>query len=626
MTSIGNGAFYACGLTSVTCNRKTPPSISSNTFSSYTATLYVPYGCEAVYRAAAYWSSFGTIIEDAGSIISFADDAVKAICISNWDTNSDGDLREAEAAAVTDLGEVFKENATITSFDELQYFTGLSTIAICAFYNCTSLTSVSIPENVTSIGSYAFEGCSGLTSVIIPESVTSIGHYAFYDCGGSLTVNCNIPNTNLNTPTDSPFYGSSFDTVIFGNNVTSIGDNGFYGCFDLSSITIPNSVTFIGMGAFSCCWGLNSIQVESGNSKYDSRNDCNAVIETSTNTLIAGCKNTVIPSTVTSIDHRAFYGCSGLTSISIPNSVTDIKNYAFYSCTDLISITIPNSVTTIGAASFRSCSGLISVSLPNNLRGFGEQAFGNCRNLTSVVSKDPEPWYYITNHFQDVASTCTLTVPYGTRDAYIAAGWTTSVFKGGVVEETEAEVTVGSSGLATFCSYAPLDFTGVSGLKAYIASGFEPSTGTLVLTRALKVPAGEGLYLVGDAGTYEVPISETDMIYSNLLKGVTTATTISPTDGSYTNFILANGSHGVGFYTLSAAGELSAGKAYLQIPTASLSSGVKAISVIFDDDETAIQNIKEETNVQGIYNLQGQQVNAPKSGLYIINGKKVVIK
>ena len=115
------------------------------------------------------------------------------------------------------------------------------------------------------------------------------------------------------------------------------------------------------------------------------------------------------------------------------------------------------------------------------------------------------------------------------------------------------------------------------------------------------------------------------MFYSNLLRGVTTATTIYPTDGSYTNFILANGSQRVAFYSLSEAGELAAGKAYLQLPTASVSE-VKAISVIFDDDEDAIQSIEEESQTERIYNLQVQHVTAPKNGLYIVNGKKVFIK
>ena len=181
-------------------------------------------------------------------------------------------------------------------------------------------------------------------------------------------------------------------------------------------------------------------------------------------------------------------------------------------------------------------------------------------------------------------------------------------------------------GYATYCSTRALDFSDVSEVRAYIASGFSPSTGKLVLTRVDEVPAGEGLYLVGDPGTYEIPFTTTDMMYSNLLKGVTTATTIYPTEGSYTNFILTNGIHGVGFYTLSVSGELAAGKAYLQLPTASVSN-VKAISLVFDDDDaTAIQDIEGYIKAESIYNLQGQKVNQPKQGLYIINDKKILIK
>ena len=143
------------------------------------------------------------------------------------------------------------------------------------------LSSVSLPSTILTIGNFAFYGCSGLTSITIPNTVTSIGKQAFQDCSG------------------------------------------------LSSITIPNRVTSIGNYAFSGCSGLTSITVSSGNTKYDSRNNCNAIIETSSNKLIFGCKNTVIPNNVTSIGSKAFYYCSGLTSITIPNGVTSIGTNAF---------------------------------------------------------------------------------------------------------------------------------------------------------------------------------------------------------------------------------------------------------------------------------------------------------
>ena len=185
VTNIEICAFYGCSsLTSVTVENPTPITISSDDFTNCkNATLYVPAGSKAAYEAADYWKDFKEIIEiDPNPAITFADNAVKTICVANWDTNGDGELSMAEAAAVTELGDVFKGNEEITSFDELQYFTGLTSIEKDAFAGCTNLTSVTIPNSVTSIGNGAFFDCSGLTSVEIPNSVTSIGRWAFSSC------------------------------------------------------------------------------------------------------------------------------------------------------------------------------------------------------------------------------------------------------------------------------------------------------------------------------------------------------------------------------------------------------------------------------------------------------------
>ena len=144
-------------------------------------------------------------------------------------------------------------------------------------------------------------------------------------------------------------------------SVTSIGEGVFYLCESLTSIEIPNSVTSIGVCAFIGCSSLTSIVVDSGNSIYDSRNDCNAIIETASNTLVAGCQNTIIPNIVTSIGNDAFSSCESLTSIEIPNSVTSIGDYAFSQCSSLTSIEIPNSVTRIGNYAFYLCESLTKI-------------------------------------------------------------------------------------------------------------------------------------------------------------------------------------------------------------------------------------------------------------------------
>ena len=224
----------------------------------------------------------------------------------------------------------------------------------------TTVTYSGVTYSVTAIGDYAFMDCYGLTSITIPNSVISIGYMAF----------------------DS--------------------------CYRLTSITIPNSVTTIGNSVFSGCSGLTSIVVASGNPTYDSRNDCNAIIETASNTLIYGCMNTIIPNSVISIGEGAFYHITSLTSIDIPNSVTAIGDIAFCNCTSLTSIDIPNSVTTIGRDAFYGTTwynnqpdglvyaGLVaykykgtmpsgtSIILRNGTLGIAGFAFLDCSNLTNI--------------------------------------------------------------------------------------------------------------------------------------------------------------------------------------------------------------------------------------------------
>ena len=303
----------------------------------------------------------------------------------------------SKVAEVTSNPNGYSGNVVIPEsviYNDVTY--SVTSISGVAFGSCSGLTSVTIPNSVTTIGDYAFYWCSGLTSVTIPNSVTSIGYAIFYNCSGLISVT--IPNSVTSVGNSAFSRCSGLTYVTIPNSVTSIGAEAFYRCSGLTSVTIPNSVTNIDDGAFAFS-GLTSIEVESGNTKYDSRDNCNAIIETASNALVAGCKSTVIPNSVTSIGAEVFISCSGL-----------------------ISITIPNSVTSIGGGAFYGCSGLTSVNIGNGIKSIYYQAFALCPNLTDVTcyaENVPSTDYGAFN--ESYIEFATLHVPSSSVNAYKTA-------------------------------------------------------------------------------------------------------------------------------------------------------------------------------------------------------------
>lgn len=254
-----------------------------------------------------------------------------------------------------------------------------------AFQDCTDLITVQLPSSISYIGFYSFSGCTNLTSVNIPNSVSSIGVCTFENCISLESIN--IPY-NVSVISNGAFRGcSSLSSITLKNNLKEIREEAFFGCSSLTAITIPINVTIIGENAFGGCTKIESIKVESDNNTYDSRNSCNAIIEKSSKTLIAGCKKTRIPGNITSIGNYAFNGCSSLSSITIPNNITSIGNNAFNGCSGLKIIEIPSSVETIDYNAFRGCSRLKIVDIGEGVTGIGSYAFGYCSELAYVTCR-----------------------------------------------------------------------------------------------------------------------------------------------------------------------------------------------------------------------------------------------
>jgi hypothetical protein len=291
----------------------------------------------------------------------------------------------------------------------------LSKIGYRAFYNCSSLSNIKIPESVTSIGSWAFGNCSSLTSINIPEGVTSIESCVFYRCSSLTSI---ILPESVTSIRNSAFYDcSSLISINIPESVTSIGYWTFEYCSSLTSINIPESVTSIGYSAFYGCSSLASINIPEGVTS----------IESSVFYRCSSLTSIILPESVTSIGNSAFYGCSSLTSINIPEDLTSIGNYAFYDCSSLISINIPESVTSIGNYAFYGCSSLISINIPESVTSIGYYAFYNCSSLTSI--NIPEGLISIGNYaFYGCSSLISINIPESvTSIGYYAFGYCSSL-------------------------------------------------------------------------------------------------------------------------------------------------------------------------------------------------------
>ena len=346
---------------------------------------------------------------------------------------------------------------------------GVTSIGCSAFACCTELVSIIIPNSVKSIGAYAFDFCPSLTEIVIPSGVSIIYAYTFRHCGlSSITIPDGVTNIGVEA-----FYGcKNLKNVSIPASVTTISEEAFHNCESLTSISIPASVTSIEYDAFAHCNNLTNITIDKNNKVYDSRNNCNAIIETNTNTLLYGCKNTVIPNGITSIERNAFFDCVDLASITIPNGIVSIGYDAFCMCTGLTNITLPDSITCIGEDAFydtgyynnpsnwdgdslyigchlievkesvtgsyiiengtktiadgacSNCKNLIDVTIPGSVRNIGDGIFWRCDKLKSIKVSSENKVFDSRNNCNAIIETKSNSLMLGCKNTIIPDGVT----------------------------------------------------------------------------------------------------------------------------------------------------------------------------------------------------------
>ena len=622
-------------------------------------------------------------------------------------------------------------------------------------FSYSNIQSVDIPASIQYIGTESFIYCSNLTSVtthsqcdIMNGAFTGINAEAilyysqdidltgwenyfmdtvrFYDnmCGENVRWELNGSILRIigygkmydYIEQEAPWleYKESIEILIMDDDITHIGGAAFNNCSNLMHVWIPYNLMSIGEMAFRGCGQMRFIDmgyyIDGGDnplSPYLAHNTSYGIIEKTTNTLVVGCGDGVVPEGIEHIGDYAFlrygnlnsvvvpYGVksigngvflgSSITSLHLPETITKIaqafsmggdllegwENFKSVHITNLYSwfnidysnygtplaaahslylngnklteIIVPDGITEIKSAALAGWDGT-SITIPESVTSIGFRAFSGCFSLKTIkmLSKNPpilNPYfsYYGISGGVEVTNEINLSeiiVPYGCAEAYKTAEvW--KDFADIIVEAappSTTTLTIGSTGSTTFSSLYNLDFSNVAGIKAYTATGYNSDNGELTLVRIKEAKAGTGLYVSGNAGTYTIPtISSTAYNSLNMFVGVNEETTISTTDGSYTNYIYTKPSgKEAGFYKVTTDRAIPAGKAYLQIPTAWLNeettSEAKAVKLVFDDGEsTGIDEVNRvESKEDVIYDLQGRRVKNPSKGIYIINGRKVV--
>ncbi len=394
--------------------------------------LDIPYGVKTLEKNSFFWSKIASIsipssVESIGNHAMYGCEYLVNIIIP---------------ASVTSIGQyvlsyctklekisVEKSNPIYNSNNNCNAIIETSTNTL--LYGCQNTV---IPDSVTKLSEYAFSHCKNITEIKISKNIISLSNRTFSGCNKVLTIavdpdnpvydsrdNC---NAIVETASNTLLVGCS--NTIIPNSVSIIADYAFAGLTNLTSINIPASVKKLSYTSFFECVNIDTFIVDPNNTVYDSRNNCNAIIETASNTLVRGCKNSTIPSTVTEIGCRSFYYVQKLNTITIPNSVKTIGNLAFNTCYDLATISIPTSVTYIGSKAFEGCDALTSITISSGVSYIGNNAFAGCTNLDSITFADPTGWKL----YDSETSTIGEEIAVSTTDLYYNSTLLKAVYSG----------------------------------------------------------------------------------------------------------------------------------------------------------------------------------------------------
>ena len=477
-----------------------------------------------------------------------------------------------------------------TEITDLVIPDGVTSIGNYAFDYCSGLTSITIPNSVTSIGESTFSGCSGLTSITIPNSVTNIFGSAFEGCSSltSVTLESNALVSASRTSMQSIF-GNQVKTYVLGASINAIGNYTFSNCSAMTSITIPNSVTSIGSSAFSECTSLTSINIP------------NSVTSIGDNAFLwcTSLTSINIPNSVTSLGNSAFWGCSGLTSVTIGNSVTSIGDYAFCYCTGLTSVTIGNSVNSIGGDAFKDCTGLTSITIPNSVTSVGSCAFSGCKLRNVLIRCTTPPRTETSSFSRQTFLHTTLYIPAGCWDVYAYDdAWCEFI--------NIRETATGEEQLSTQQAYTMMD------AEAFTYSVYDPVNDRISTISSIGIDENNPNHswqVIEEGGNRYLYNMGAKKFVEAAANGTFTLT------DTPTSINMGNGDKGIILGAQTAKQWALVSNEHMNVEDA-IVDGIRSLTPILSEGN------------EDVYDLSGRKLGSKptKQGLYIMNGKKVLMK